>query len=63
VAGSGRARIRARSEGVMDEGDEIARVQRSWRESGRGELEGSIDGEMIVPLMIVGWTRSRCCDE
>ncbi len=55
--------MRLRSEGVMDEGDERARVQRSTRGKLGGEVQGFIDREVIMPLIVVGWTRSRCCDE
>jgi len=45
VTGSGRARMSARSEAVIDEGEESARVHRSWRgKEGGGAAEVMVCG-------------------
>lgn len=60
MAGSGRARRRARSEGVIDEGDERARVQTSWRGNKIGEVEEAMVC-WIEQVKVNDAGRADCC--
>lgn len=56
MAGSGWPRMSARSEGVIDEGEEGVRVQRSWRgKEGGGEVEAMVCGigQVTVELYFI----------